>query len=324
MQMLSDPATWSPSVKYVLEFMLLLASGGFGGLVYSVAALLEGGKKAREVLVQVDQGNTRNTVPEANLTRRMTYWVATRDASIISYIWGQVIIGMGGAMAGIFAILTISRAITQATEADFLFKNPFYTVSLCVVSGSIANKLLPAVAQNVLRELTKVKETIEDTQEELKTRTDAAKALSTVQLNYSLGETNRLLGRWEDARFSYLEVLKRDPKHTSALIGLAMTAENEAQKTHDNLRKAALLKEALSYSNRAIAIDSSFAPAYLTRATVNAAIDIQSDEVRADLEHAIRLDKTLKPFIAEQSDLHSLYNYEWFQLLVGGEKEKAI
>jgi tetratricopeptide (TPR) repeat protein len=84
------------------------------------------------------------------------------------------------------------------------------------------------------------------------------------------------------------------------------------------------LKDALSHSNKAIAIDPSFAPAYLTRATVNAAIDIQSDEVRADLEHAIRLDKTLKPFVAEQSVLHSLYNYEWFQLLVGGEKEKAV
>jgi tetratricopeptide (TPR) repeat protein len=327
MQMLADPANWNLPIKYVLQFLLLFLSGGFGGLVYAVAALLEGGKTAKKVPASHsdDQSSGNETGTKLNSPRvGDTAWVVVKDAPLASYVLGQVIIGMGGAMAGIFAALSIGRAVAQASDGDFLFKSPIYIVSLCVISGFIANKLLPAVAQNVLNELTKVKKTVKETQDDLKTKTQETRTLSTKQLMYSLGESYRFQEKWNDARSAFKEALALDPQNNSALLGLAATAEDEASKTLDDVRKKTLLSEALEHSNRAIAINPRFAPAYLTRATVNAMLDAESNQVREDLEHADDLDKTLKPFIAEQQMFSPLYNLDWFRSRFKNAMEKGV
>ena len=156
---------------------------------------------------------------------------------------------------------------------------------------------------------------------ETEMKVSEARKLSTKQMYYNLGESHRLRGNWKDARSAFQAALRIDSQNTSALLGLADTGVGQAREIHDESKKNALLNEALQVSNKAVEIDPQFAPAYMTRAIVNVALDADSPQVRKDLEHADQLDNRLEEFIAEQKAFQPLHKYDWFRSRFLSHKE---
>jgi cytochrome c-type biogenesis protein CcmH/NrfG len=142
---------------------------------------------------------------------------------------------------------------------------------------------------------------------------DKATTLSTKQMYYVLGVGYRSRKEWNDARDAFETAIKLDSRNTSALLGLADTALGEAEDTQDQAKKKELLKEALQNSNKAVEIDPSFAAAYLTRATVNATLDVGSNLVREDLERADDLNEGLRETIAKERAFKPLHKDDWFR-----------
>lgn len=107
--------------------------GAFGGLTYAIASLLDGGKKE-------------------------DVWEACRGASLPAYLWGQAIIGCGGAFAAMFAILTLGHAVQDAPNGATDSAISVYLVALCVVGGFVGNRLLTGVGLNLAQQLTHLKQ----------------------------------------------------------------------------------------------------------------------------------------------------------------------
>jgi hypothetical protein len=120
-----QPFTWETAGKIVSIFV----AGGFGGWIYGIVSLLEGGKENGA-------------------------WKASRGCSALVYILGQAIIGVGGAFAAIFGILTLGNAAHSSTSD--LTDVPLYFVALCVVGGFIGNRLLVGVGEKMAKQLTDV------------------------------------------------------------------------------------------------------------------------------------------------------------------------
>jgi len=151
-----------------------------------------------------------------------------------------------------------------------------------------------------------------------------ARNLSTKQMFYNLGESHRLQGNWKDARLAFQKAIELDSRNTSALLGLADTGMGEAAETSDEGKKRTLFDEAIQYRNKAVKIDPQFAPIYMTRATVNATIDLESPQVRKDLEHADNLDRGLREFIAQEKVFRPLQQYDWFRSRFLDTKEEGV
>ena len=115
-------------------FRLLVAalSGAFGGILYGIVALLEGGRDSKQ--------------------ERSNRWHATKGVGAWWYIAGQGAIGVGGACAAIFALVTLARAASGESTL-FLQEDHLYFVVLCVIGGFIANRLLAVVGDKLLNEL---------------------------------------------------------------------------------------------------------------------------------------------------------------------------
>src|SRR5208282_1825931 len=109
------------------------------------------------------------------------------------------------------------------------------------------------------------------------------------QMYYGLGVSSRLHREWKDARAAFQKAVDIDPHNTSALLGLADTAVDEARESQDPVNRKALLEDAVHISNAAIKTDPKFASSYVSRATANAMLDVESQRVREDLEYADHL-----------------------------------
>jgi hypothetical protein len=119
------------------QILCVGTAGGFGGAVFAAAMLLENGKDS-----------TRHD------------WVAAKGAPVFGYFCGQIVVGIGGAMAAIFAVSTVGKAV-GATDQSNLLNTYLYLVSLSVVAGFMGNKLLPGVGVNLAKQLTQVENKVD-------------------------------------------------------------------------------------------------------------------------------------------------------------------
>jgi len=114
----------------------VIASGSFGGWVYGIVSLLEGGRQ-----LNLEEG------------KKLSVWKATRGCSVYPYMFGQAAIGVGGAFAALFGILTLGNTTHLSSQND-LTDNALYFVSLCVVGGFVGNRLLVGVGERITKQLT--------------------------------------------------------------------------------------------------------------------------------------------------------------------------
>jgi len=152
---------------------------------------------------------------------------------------------------------------------------------------------------------------------------DEANTFSTKQMYYSLGVSSRLHKEWKDARVAFQKAFDIDPHNTSALLGLADTAVDEARETQDSAKRKALLEDAVHNSNEAIRIEPTFATSYFSRAIANAMLKVESQRVREDLEYADHLDRKLREFIAAEVAFQPLHEHDWFRSRFLSTKEKG-
>jgi hypothetical protein len=128
---------WAQSASAVVlptagKLLAIVVAGGFGGGIYAIASLLEGGKESDA-------------------------WKATKGCSVSLYMAGQAAIGVGGAFAALFGIFTLGNTV-HTSSANDLTENPIYFVSLCVVGGYIGNTLLVAVGKKLAKQLADLEE----------------------------------------------------------------------------------------------------------------------------------------------------------------------
>jgi hypothetical protein len=117
-----------PSPATTAKLLGIITAGGFGGWIYAIVSLLEAGKQTNG-------------------------WTAARGCSVRMYMAGQAIVGVGGAFAALFAILTLGNTAHATTSSD-LADTPIYFAALCVVGGFIGNRLLVGVGEKMARQLT--------------------------------------------------------------------------------------------------------------------------------------------------------------------------
>jgi hypothetical protein len=119
------------------QLLCVCTAGAFGGAVFAAAMLLEGGKKDSQ-------------------------WTGTKGVGLSSYVFGQTVVGVGGAMSAVFAVLTVGKTV-GAIDPSNLLGSYLYTASLSLVAGFIGNKLLPGVGLSLAKQLTQVETKIQDT-----------------------------------------------------------------------------------------------------------------------------------------------------------------
>jgi tetratricopeptide (TPR) repeat protein len=188
-----------------------------------------------------------------------------------------------------------------------------------VLSGLGGKALLSKLREQFLGRVDKLQERVRETEAHL----SHVKQISNKQWFYNLGETYRLRERWEDANWAYEEAVKLDGKYTSAILGLAKTARDEASATSDAERSSTLLELAMKYCNQAVDIEPDFGPTYLDRATVRAARGNPVEEIRRDLESAVSRQPGLSKFIPEEPLLEGFKQYEWFRKLTEQQRIDA-
>jgi hypothetical protein len=93
---------------------------------------------------------------------------------------GQATIGVGGAFAALFSILTLGNTAHSSTTSD-LTENPIYFTALCVVGGFVGNRLLVGVGERMAKQWADVdrKSTkAMDTAREAETKAENAEAIA--------------------------------------------------------------------------------------------------------------------------------------------------
>lgn len=128
--------------KAVLELVqgltIVIVAGGLGGLVYGVAALVDGGRKA---------GGKYHCV---------------HDVPVPLFLLSKGLVGVGGGMAALLAALTVGRYLEPPKSTDLLS-----LVGLCFVAGYIGHRILPAVAARLERDLAETKNEVAETKNEV-------------------------------------------------------------------------------------------------------------------------------------------------------------
>lgn len=154
-----DQQSWKPFTRIdLLQLVLMCISGAFGGFVYAIASLLNGGIET--------EGEFKGK------------WKAAKGGSAAIYIFGQWVIGIGGACAAVFGLVTLGKAATNASNTTFLQQDHLYFIALCVIGGFIANSLLTAVGEKLLRQIAETKEDIDKLKKE---HTETVKELDRIK-----------------------------------------------------------------------------------------------------------------------------------------------
>lgn len=124
---------------------IVCISGAFGGIVYGLGALVENGRKK-------EQQQEAHPLAVPRVSQTQLKYVATNGSPTWVYLVTQALIGTAGAMAAIFAFLTVGKTVGSSQQTDVLFSGAiFYMASLSVVAGFIGNRLLPAVGLQLLQ-----------------------------------------------------------------------------------------------------------------------------------------------------------------------------
>lgn len=167
---ITPPPRWAevfsrPHLLQLMQLAIMLVFGAFGGIVYAIASLLDGGKESGGKF----DGK----------------WKAAKGGDPGKYIAGQGVVGIGGACAAVFGLVTLGQAAEGSAGSGFFGKDHIYFIALCVVGGYIANSLLAAVGQKLREKVAENKDDIDklkkehaDTQSKLKTTEDEVISLN--------------------------------------------------------------------------------------------------------------------------------------------------
>lgn len=151
-----------------LRLFEIIVGGAFGGLCFATESLLEAGTKRdgveespKEDGDAAKNGDDAKKSPkeEKGGNAKTVEWLATRGATVTLYSLGQAAIGIGGAFAGIFGMLTIGNAVHAGSSDQILATDFLYIGALSVVSGFVGNRILRGVGDKFARDLSDVKQT---------------------------------------------------------------------------------------------------------------------------------------------------------------------
>ncbi|MGH8057755.1 MAG: tetratricopeptide repeat protein, partial [Candidatus Entotheonellia bacterium] len=231
----------------------------------------------------------------------------------------DVLIGIGATLSVFFLLAGSLKIDNIGTDLE----NTLRLIGLGVLSGVAGRGLLTVLQERFLRQLeelgVKVEETsakVEDTRKELAEKVEQTKKLGQKYQWTSMGESYRLREDWENAKYAFDEAIKLDPNDPSGYLGLANTFQGERKQATTDAEKENMLHKALEYTARAIEKNASFAPAYLRRASINAALNQSEAEIEKDLQEAIRLDPDMKRFLLQEEEFQRLKDLPWFKELV--------
>ncbi len=121
------------AVNLVLKLLVFAIAGAFGGLVYGIITLFESGKAAS------------SGVPS---------WQAAKGAPVGWYLTGQMVVGVGGAFAAVFAVITAGH-VANANSAGDSPAASVYWIALSLVGGFVGNRLLTVVGKDLVDRIAK-------------------------------------------------------------------------------------------------------------------------------------------------------------------------
>lgn len=218
-----DNPVWAPfSRPDVVQLVLMCVSGAFGGIVYAIASLLNAGIES--------EGGFRGK------------WKAAKGGAASIYLFGQCIIGIGGACAAVFGLVTLGKAATNASNTTFLQQDHLYFITLCVVGGFIANSLLTAVGEKLLKQIAETKEDIDKLKKEhaetqSKLKTTEGEVTSLTEKNTELRGQLKAEQEKNERKFGVLEQSNEDLRTQPTDIATAREVYKNLVKLNGELKK---------------------------------------------------------------------------------------
>jgi hypothetical protein len=189
-----------PDQKSLLDFWsgigLSAGYGAIGGFVYGIAALIDSG---------------RNEQGQYELLKRVPWQL---------YLFGRVLVGLGGGIAALMIVLGMGRFDVPKTEPELSIAR-LSLAAVSFVAGFIAYRLLPAVAARLENELVKTQEKLQDAEkrtDSLQERVDATGAQIEAYnaLNSDLGTAMEFLNLAQQPTGHRDQLIERLEKHREA------------------------------------------------------------------------------------------------------------
>lgn len=139
--------------------LTISVSGAFGGFIYVIIILFEGGRHVTYPEADRDDSADKSEKKkhysgEKKKERPLIIWTATNGVPVPVFIAGQCLVGVGGAYAAALALFAIVRA-TDTSNASIYGDNAFYGMVISVVAGFIGNRLLRVVGNKLEDQLAK-------------------------------------------------------------------------------------------------------------------------------------------------------------------------